>query len=841
MLHVCFRVRGRRMDLTVLMLLAMLLCSSCLSELGVRDPDVEEEEKAALKSSFSTSGIPVPLGHLSRSGQLDTQLETPQSPLPFLRVSSHQPARRGNWCAFIHHRLINMEELNGAEEDVVKSVNPCSNGDPDCQKPMHQLSQPTYRQKQKSITALQWKCCPGHGGNNCQETVTLMGVIQSSQEHPPAPTDASQPDDSDSGNGGDIPPPPPPSSSSLPFMDSSNLLAFQQIFAAVMAQLQPVLDGFNSTLENLSREMEDLSIDLTKLRHEQENMSKTRHAHEAKCEKHLEESFEQMQQIWTELDSRQKEIEQKLHMQQEHHLHNMTGLKDKMENYIDTSHEEIQVNLQSLNKSMEEIRLDYERLQETTQGEHSLSDAASESQSPLETSVWEAISSLDMKVLNNTMELSPLIENSKHLINIVQKLDHGLRNLSERLEYVSHNTEVHLAQIGLEVEAARVATLKTVNELASNHSNQERELRETQLDVDNIYQHLQNNEHSTAGEICSCKEISDSLARLESEVANVTNIVKENRYALEDVEAKRGLSQWTPEVEDLHQGLWSVRESLAFEQVKRKTLNDNLDQLKTALLDSQKEIIGLKDQFVAKEAEVRRLSASFSSLLKDAIRHSEVLEMILGDEVIEVSDWSNIQQKEISIPELLQKMRLMQEKIDSHENSLSSLRNSSSEKVQMTNDDPVAFTEWSLTKDQGSNAEDTSPDISEKEDDEDYSVSDFWSLGREVEQLANRLNVLELKPCNCTAASSGSVVELQKDVITLQQTLEDHLRTFQNLFQYTELLASSSDGVNLDQLQTMIRTKERKRKKGQNIRKNGESSSRHSKRHIVKKTNPGDY
>lgn len=95
MLHMCFRVRGRRMDLTVLILLAMLLCSSCLSELGVRDPDVEEEEKAALKSSFSTSGIPVPLGHLSRSGQLDTQLETPQSPLPFLRVSSHQPARRG--------------------------------------------------------------------------------------------------------------------------------------------------------------------------------------------------------------------------------------------------------------------------------------------------------------------------------------------------------------------------------------------------------------------------------------------------------------------------------------------------------------------------------------------------------------------------------------------------------------------------------------------------------------------------------------------------------------------------------------------------------------------------
>lgn len=496
------------------------------------------------------------------------------------------------------------------------------------------------------------------------------------------------------------------------------------------------------------------------------------------------------------------------------------------------------MSLQSLNKSMEEIRLNHGRLQETTQGEHTLSTDASESESPLETSVWEAISNLDMKVLNNTMELNPLTENSKHLINIVQKLDHGLRNLSQRLEYVSHNTEVHLAQIGFEVEAARLSTLKTVNELASNLSNQERDLREIQLDVDNIYQHIQNNELATAGEICNCKEISDSLVRLESEVVNVTNVAKENRYALEDVEAKRRLSQWAPEVEDLNQGLWSVRESLAFEQVKRNTLNDNLTQLKTSLLDSQKEITGLKGQFVAKEAEIRHLSASFTSLLKDAIRHSEVLEVLLGDEVMEFSSRSKSQQKEIAIPVLLQKMRLMQEKIDSHENSLTSLTKISTEKPQMINDDPVAFTEWSLTKDLGSNAEDpleSLADISKREDDEDYSVSDFWSLGKEVEQLANRLSMLEQQPCNCTAAPSGIVMELQRDVITLQQTLEDHIRTFQNLFRYTEELASSSDSVNLDQLQTMMRTRERKRKKGQNMKKKGETISMRSKRHIGKK------
>lgn len=494
--------------------------------------------------------------------------------------------------------------------------------------------------------------------------------------------------------------------------------------------------------------------------------------------------------------------------------------------------------MQSLNKSMEEIQLKHERLQETTWGEYAQAGSASGTQSPLETSVWEAISSLDLKVLNNTMELGPLSENSKHLINIVQKLDHGVRNLSQNLEYVSHSTEVHLAQIGLEVEAAKVATLKIANEQTSNLSVQERDLREIQLDVDNIYQLLQKNEHATAFEMCNCKEISDSLVRLESEIANVTNIAKENRYALQDAEAKMGLTQWAPAVEDLHQDLWNVRESLAFEQVKRKTLNDNIAQLKTSLLDSQMEIIGLKGQFVAKETEIRHLSASFTSLLKDAIRHSEVLEVLLGDEVMEFSSWSNSQQKEFALPLLLQKMRFMQEKLDSHENSLTSLKKSSSEKAQMTNDDPVAFTEWSLTKDQSSDSEDhldTLLELSKREDNEDYSVSDFWSLGREVEQLANRLSMLEQHPCNCTASPSGAVTELQKDCITLQRNLEDHLRTFKNLFRYSEELVSSSDGVNLDKLQTMAKMKEKKRKKGQTMRERGEPSSVRNKRQNGKK------
>lgn len=142
-------------------------------------------------------------------------------------------------------------------------------------------------------------------------------------------------------------------------MDSSSLLAVQQIVAAVMAQLQPVLDGFNCTLESLSREVEGLSVDLKNLRHEQDSMSKTMHAHEEKCKQDLGDTFDQMQ-IWTELDSKQNEIQQTIHLQQEHLLHNMTSLKDKIDHNLNVSHEEIQVtHYYPLLNSIQEIVKEY--------------------------------------------------------------------------------------------------------------------------------------------------------------------------------------------------------------------------------------------------------------------------------------------------------------------------------------------------------------------------------------------------------------------------------------------------------------------------------------------------
>uniref|UniRef100_W5K444 Multimerin-2-like n=1 Tax=Astyanax mexicanus TaxID=7994 RepID=W5K444_ASTMX len=877
------------------LLVAMLLHPAlCHAGLRARDPDVEEEMHVLRDSepgTFGTAHLPVPHGHQhghghhSTAGPLQQAQSIPQSPLTPMRGSSQPPARTGNWCAVVHRRVVTMAVLCGTETYTQKTVNPCSKGDPDCQIYKYQLSsRPVYRQKQRIFTALHWKCCPGHGGHNCEDTEE---ETQSSKEHTQNTQNDNHSGEDDSGgeetdlledgswDNGPVQPPPSvplfpvpgnvgsggtiPPTGSLTFMDSVTLLTVHKVFAAVMTHLQPVLDGFNHTLQHLSSEVKDLSMDLQKLKHEKkEHLFNNRQTHTGTIEEKLEDNSLQIRQIQSQLHLQQKQVEETIEFQQQQLQQNLMSLEDNIDLRMNRSHEGLQVSLQSLCQSVEEIRRSQQNLEEVMEAEYAPSARVSEGPPAPVSGMWEAISRLDQKVLNNTAQLSALSENSTHLMNAAQKLDHCLQNLSTRLDGVSRSSEIHFAETGLELEATKVAAFKSINELAANLSSQERHLRELELYLDSIYQQVQSRNDqttNTVAEDCSCQEIQESLISLELKVANVTDLAKENQYALEDAEAKKnqGLSSpWAMQVEDLHQALLSVKESLAFEQAKSRTLNEDLSQLKGSLLGSQREILELNESFGVKATEIKHLSASFSSLLKDAIRHSEVLEILLGDEVMEFSSWSNNQQKELSIPVLLQRLKLMQDKMETHEISLESLRikqkRPEKDHHQMTSDDPVAFSDWGLIDNQGRNVEDhhedhyvpLSPALEEDNDDDggDYSVSDFWSLGREVEELANRIIQIEQKPCNCTADPGGSVEELQAEVASLRQDLGDHLRIFQNLFSHTEELARASHSLNLEQLWTMLSRKDRKKKKGQTVKEKGVESSGIRKKRSIGKGSP---
>lgn len=93
-----------------------------------------------------------------------------------------------------------------------------------------------------------------------------------------------------------------------------------------------------------------------------------------------------------------------------------------------------------------------------------------------------------------------------------------------------------------------------------------------------------------------------------------------------------------------------MKESLVSEQSKTRTLDHSLSQLSSSVSTSLNEVSGLKEK-------MQHLSSSFKSLLTDVVRHSDVLELLLGEEVLEFLEWSEQDQEAHSIPALKQQLR----------------------------------------------------------------------------------------------------------------------------------------------------------------------------------------
>ncbi|XP_068937715.1 EMI domain-containing protein 1 isoform X4 [Petaurus breviceps papuanus] len=80
-----------------------------------------------------------------------------------------QFSRRRNWCSYIVTRTVSCHVQNGTYlQRVLQS----------CRWPMscpgnsyRTVARPTYKVVYKTVTSLEWKCCPGHSGTNCEEDV----------------------------------------------------------------------------------------------------------------------------------------------------------------------------------------------------------------------------------------------------------------------------------------------------------------------------------------------------------------------------------------------------------------------------------------------------------------------------------------------------------------------------------------------------------------------------------------------------------------------------------------------------------------------------------------------
>ncbi|KAL0177875.1 hypothetical protein M9458_026769, partial [Cirrhinus mrigala] len=467
------------------------------------------------------------------------------------------------------------------------------------------------------------------------------------------------------------------------------------------------------------------------------------------------------------------------------------------------------VNLQSLNTSMSEVRQEQERLT-TNPAQNQPYDS---------TAVWEAITRLDNKVINNTVRLSGLVEDHEQVTENITDLQNGWKQLDVKIVLTERKSQVQFMETGLEVEAAKVAVLDRINELNGNISALQSTMQDMESDVDHLFEMFHNNTNSASGD-CDCIALRASVTHLKYTVASVKEIAQENKLARERESQERLDNQdsgaWIPSVEDLKLGLLNVQKSLAFEQEKSRMLQHNVTQLQVSLLGSQQDIETFQENDRAKVEKIQHLQSTFDILLQDAVRHSEILEILLGEEVLEFMALPTETKRSFSIPELSERIRDIQEQINRYSHSLASMLNSANPQMTAADEPSVR-----IKRKRGDERFDLSEELLE------YSDNGFLTLEKMVKELGVHIKRLEEHRCpsccNCTktAASGGVEMKLQSEVDTLRKDFETHVQVFNSIFSNTEGLIGSDVSVDLNKLSALMKRKDakqqnRKQKRGDN-------------------------
>uniref|UniRef100_A0A3Q1G9L9 Multimerin-2-like n=1 Tax=Acanthochromis polyacanthus TaxID=80966 RepID=A0A3Q1G9L9_9TELE len=604
----------------------------------------------------------------------------------------------------------------------------------------------------------------------------------------------------------------------LPYPDAPTVLPVPHIMALVMSQLQPVLEGFNRSLEHLSQRVGDLARDMAQLKRSQleaELQAGPPEGVEGPLKDKLDEAFHHIRELRRQVESQHSDMENRLHA-------NLTSFKTDVDMKLKRHQKMLQVSLQTMNATLSELKFDQDQITDDEPQYRLPPPSPPPPRPPPPPSntltLWEAIERLDNMVVNNTVKVNGLMEDVEVTSGDVQQLRQHVKELEKLISSTARKSQILFMETGLEVEDAKVSVLRRVDELAGNLTQQDQRLQEMDVDVDYLYTVLY--KHNTTTD-CDCKALKAAVARLERGVANVTELANENRLALDEnseggVGQWGGTGDWEPAVETLQHGLQMVKESLTSEQIRTRTLDVGLTQLSDS-------VSVLTETDVKLKARMEHLSASFNSLLKDAIRHSEVLEQLLGEEVLEFLDWPVHEQEANSVPVLKEQLRHLQEQLRGHDESIKTLQGGGTGVREEAADQPSSSSnpvqdDWlpgDMRRSVGG--------LVARERQLLLQGSDLWNLEKTVEELQQKLLRLEERPCPCSntstnreAAPGGLEAKLQAEVMWLKRGLEEHLRVFKNVFSNADRLVGAEVTLDLDKLFQLLKNKDDKkdRKRG---------------------------
>ncbi|XP_009891334.1 PREDICTED: multimerin-2 [Charadrius vociferus] len=825
---------------------------------------------------YDTSAYPqrTPLSH-EEDGYWEAEgLREDAQDYPSSTISAHQEegedfeaaspqSRNGNWCSFTQSRLVTYIEACMKEKYIVNSQQPCPNGAPDCQKIMYRTAlKPVYQVKQKVLKSLQWKCCPGFIGKDCEQhdpnvilvpgnqaqgreeeefsnhmstSVESREMLEVTQNHEALLDDLQSDIHQAVSNLGDLQRIFENNGTSMVLevnqsnSDLQERLLQQVLFPHVENFLRkhfnPMWASFNRSLQNLSNMVRNLSRDV-----EANKKSIERFQESTVPKKEFQElgtKFEsKVQENIVKVDQVKRDIENQLQLQQARIHYNLTMIKADSDTKLKKFHKIQQSHFLAFNSSIENMKQEQNDLENKFETLKKNLTGLSSHHGPKDENTQLTIRQINDILAGHAKQIKELYMESDVAFQNIEVLERWFKELKKNIsKYRPEDLTITLMEKSVIMEENKAAMERQVSELNYTVSN----LRENYSD---LLRYM---------EECNCQRISSDTDVLEEDIKNITYSLEGTQPNLKDMKHLESVFRdlLRNEIEELSSAFPSIHQSLNLRQEENR-------QLQSQVMAFSEDIGFLKKKDEEIHRHIKYLNSSFGSLLEDAMRHEAALEALLGEEFMEVLFEEDPSILISSVFQLQESLRHIADKLQEQNVTLESLmkRFHLLERGQQNNHDahasprhPKEETQTASILDEVSSQrsiiEHMEPNYEAAKDDslDNSAYNDIMTLKNDIKHLSLAIKRHE-SSCNHTIANvieplNISVEILSADLATIKRKLEEHLAIFKKLFGSNEELAASNITLDVTKIQSMLTRKGRRQQKGQDKQRDKKKPEKH--------------
>uniref|UniRef100_A0A8C3YK08 Multimerin 2 n=1 Tax=Catagonus wagneri TaxID=51154 RepID=A0A8C3YK08_9CETA len=569
---------------------------------------------------------------------------------------SRDPARR-NLCPYQMSRLVTFVDACRTEKFLVHSQQPCPQGAPDCQKVkvMYRMThKPVYQVKQKVLTSVAWKCCPGFAGPDCQhqdptvipEPEDLGDSLQEPWDGPvgfepgmllswrisnAAEQQERRPEDlqndiyqvADSLPGlwkalaSNLTAATEANQTELEFPSRSlEQVLLPHIDTFLQGHFSPMWRSFNQSLHNLSQAIRNLSLDVEANR---QAIKRVQESAVARAD---------LQELGTKFETKVQENAQRVGQ-----------LRQDVDDRLHAQH-------LSLHQSLSEVQADVDsklkkalKAQESLGANGSLVLAAAGAAARPEPESLQArlgqlqrnLSALHVTTARREEELqSTLADMRATLARHVDEIKELYSESDDTFDQISKvERQVEELQVNhTALRELRVILMEKSLIMEENKEDMERQLLELNLTL----QHLQGAHADLIKYVkdCNCQKLYFDLDVIREGQRDTTRALEETQVSLDERRQQDGSS-----LQALSGRVADLAQAVEAHQVETEQARADASRLRSKLRALSDEVSAWRATESEYHRKIRQLHSYFSALLEDALRHEAVLAALFGEEVME--------------------------------------------------------------------------------------------------------------------------------------------------------------------------------------------------------------